>query len=169
MGSESRQLLTCLVCVPLLSSYTAVLAKPATNVQPAMVTSGGVPPVVPATPPRMHDMNSPYGSHLQPILMVIKATPEQRVKISGIVESYKPKIEPLRQEYRVKSGEFLDLLMKGGPAEVIMARQGDLNKVYSLIIVHYASMQLEIRKQLTPQQTVLFEQYRRQEGWTSAK
>ncbi len=168
MATHNLQLLPLLLWLALVYSGSAAPAKPTTNVRPAMATSA-YPSVMTVSPRHDHEMDTPYGAHLQPILTVIKATPDQKVKIAAIVESYKPKIEPLRQEYRIKSAEFLDMLMKGSPAEVIMARQGELNKVYSLIIVHYASMQLEIRKQLTPEQTVLFEQYRRQEGWASAR
>ncbi len=39
----------------------------------------------------------PFGYHLQPILEAIKATPDQRKKISAIVEELRPTIEPLRK------------------------------------------------------------------------
>ena len=110
-----------------------------------------------------------YGSHLEPILVKISATPEQRKTITGILTTYKPKVEPLRQEYRVKSQEFLDYIVQGKPADVVMSRQGELNHIYSAIITQYSMMRIEIRKQLTDQQCVQFEEYRRKQGWTSHK
>jgi Spy/CpxP family protein refolding chaperone len=113
-------------------------------------------------------MNSAYGSHLEPILKKINATADQRQKISAIVSNYKPKIEPLRQEYRQKSQQFLNFVVTGQSAVTIMERQNELNKLYSTIITNYSMMQLEIRKTLTPEQTRAFEQYKRQQGWNSA-
>jgi len=107
-----------------------------------------------------------YGTHLEPILQQISATPAQRQTITTIVLTYKPKIEPLRQEYRVKSQEFLDFIVQGKPADVVMARQGELNTLYSAIVTQYGMMRIEIRKQLSEPQRVKFEEYRRKQGWT---
>src|SRR5256885_864809 len=60
-------------------------------------------------------MSRPYGSHLEPILQKINATTDQRQKITTIVQNFRPKIEPLRQEYRVKSQQFLQLIVTGQP------------------------------------------------------
>jgi Spy/CpxP family protein refolding chaperone len=113
-------------------------------------------------------MASAYGSHMEPILKKINASPEQRQKISVIVASYKPKIEPMRQEYREKSQQFLNFIVTGQPAVTVMERQNELNKLYSTIITQYSMMQIEIRKTLTPEQTKLFEEYKRQQGWNSS-
>lgn len=118
---------------------------------------------------RASRLSSPHGSHLEPILARIGANPEQRKSITTIVMSYKPRLDPLKQEYRQKSNEFLDYIVTGKPADVVMARQGELNNLYSVIIMEYSRMRLEIRKQLTPDQCKKFEEYRRQQGWSSAR
>lgn len=107
----------------------------------------------------------PHGSHLEPILRKINASPEQRVRITTIVTSFKPKIEPLRQEYRLKSQEFINCLVTGEPAEAVMARMGELNHLYGSIVTQYSLMRLEIRKVLTPDQRKAYEEYRHQQGW----
>lgn len=107
----------------------------------------------------------PHGSHLEPILRKINASPEQRVRITTIVTSFKPKIEPLRQEYRLKSQEFINCLVTGEPAEAVMARMGELNQLYGSIVTQYSLMRLEIRKVLTPDQRKAYEEYRHQQGW----
>lgn len=112
-------------------------------------------------------IDAPYGSHLNPILEKICATPDQRKRLAGIVESYKPKIEPLRAEYKQKSKEFINDIISGQPAEVIMARQGELNNLHGVISTQYSLMRLEIRRMLSPQQCKLFEEYRLSQGWRS--
>lgn len=109
--------------------------------------------------------SKPYGYHLRPILQAIGASEEQSKRITEIVHNYRPKIEPLRIEYRKKSKEFLDFIIQGKSAELIMARQGELNNLYGVIITQYSLMRLEIRRMLTPQQCVAFENYRAKQGW----
>jgi len=111
-------------------------------------------------------LNQPHGSHLEPILVKIHANPEQRTKITIIVTNYRPKIEPLRQEYRQKSQEFLDYIITGQPAEKVISRQSELNHLYGAIVTQYSMMRLEIRKVLSPEQSKLYDDYRRQQGWT---
>jgi Spy/CpxP family protein refolding chaperone len=122
-----------------------------------------------APPPASDKFKTPYGAHLEPILVKINASADQRQKIGAIVASYRPKIDPLRQEYKEKSNQFVNGLITGQPAEAVMAKQGELNKLYAVIVSQYSLMQLEIRKSLTPDQTRLFEEYKRQQGWTSSK
>jgi hypothetical protein len=50
----------------------------------------------------------PFGYHLQPILEAIKASPEQRKKITAIVEELRPTIEPLRKKFKEKQTSFLE-------------------------------------------------------------
>ncbi len=111
------------------------------------------------------DVSKPYGSHLQPILDKIKANPTQRTKISQIVESYRTKIQPLRDEYKQKRQEFLSSMTSGSAAETIMTRQVELSHLSSEISSRYTLMRLEIRRQLTPQQILQFEEYARDHGW----
>ena len=113
-------------------------------------------------------MSQKHGSHLQPILAKIGATPQQRESITMIVMTHKPKLEPLRQEYKIKSQEFLDFIITGKPDDVIMSRQTELNQLYSTIVTQYSQMRIEIRKHLTPDQCVKFEEYRRAQGWASS-
>lgn len=127
--------------------------------------SGKQAPVNAASSTVAKPFEKPYGSHLQPILENISATDVQRQKITLIVQTYRPRIEPLRQEYKQKSKEFIEFLCSGKPAEAIMARQGELNGLYGVIITEYGMMRLEIRKLLTPEQCVRFEDYRRRQGW----
>ncbi len=110
--------------------------------------------------------DKPYGSHLEPMLEKIGATADQRKQVTFIVDNYKPKIEPLRVEYRQKSQEFLEFIIHGQPAEVIMARQGELNHLHGDISTEYSLMRLEIRRLLTPDQCRRLEEYRTQQGWT---
>lgn len=111
------------------------------------------------------DVNKPYGSHLQPILDKIQANPTQRVKITQIVESYRTKIQPLRDEYKQKRQDFLSSMTSGSAAETIMTRQVELSHLSSEISSRYTLMRLEIRRQLTPQQILQFEDYAREHGW----
>jgi Spy/CpxP family protein refolding chaperone len=111
--------------------------------------------------------DKPYGYHLQPILSKIGASDSQRKQITVIVEQYRPKLEPMRVEYRQKSREFIDFIITGKPAEVIMARQVELNNLYGVIITQYSLMRLEIRRLLSPQQCMKYEEYRQTQGWRS--
>ena len=113
--------------------------------------------------------SKPYGSHLAPILESVHATPEQRTSISAVVESFRPKIEPLRQSYQQKRQEFLTGLGSGLASTELMARQTDLSQLYCDISCQYCRMSLEIRKQLKPEQIVLYEEYRMKQGWSSQK
>ena len=111
------------------------------------------------------DLSKPYGYHLQPILESIKASPEQREKITGIVMSYRSTIQPLRDQYKVKQQEFINVMVSGGATELIMAKQLELGHLYSDIVSKYCLMKLEIRRLLTPQQILQFESYGREHGW----
>lgn len=111
------------------------------------------------------DVNKPYGSHLQPILDKIKANPSQKTKISQVVESYRTKIQPLRDEYKQKRQDFLISMTSGSAAETIMTRQVELSHLSSEISSRYTLMRLEIRRLLAPEQILLFEEYAREHGW----
>jgi hypothetical protein len=115
------------------------------------------------------DVNKPYGSHLKPILDSIKASTDQRTKISQIVESYRNRIQPLREEYKQKQQEFLTSMTSGGAAETIMTKQVELSHLSSEITSRYTLMRLEIRRQLSPQQILQFEAYARQQGWNKPR
>lgn len=113
------------------------------------------------------DVSKPYGSHLKPILDRIKANSDQSSKIKHIVESYRSKIQPLREEYKQKRQDFLASMTSGGTAEIIMTKQVELSHLSSEISSRYCLMRLEIRRQLTPQQILEFEGYAREHGWNS--
>jgi Spy/CpxP family protein refolding chaperone len=115
------------------------------------------------------DVTSPYGSHLKPILDRIKATDDQRAKISHIVEGYRSRIQPLRDEYKQKRNEFLTAMTSGGTAETIMTKQVELSHLSSEISSRYCLMRLEVRRLLTPQQILQFEAYARENGWNSGQ
>lgn len=109
----------------------------------------------------------PYGFHLQQILVRINATPPQQQQIAAVVEAHRPKIEPLREEYRQKSEEFITLICTGKPAEIVMSRQTQLNQIHNEITNEYCLMRIEIRRLLQPEQWGLFQDYSRQQGWTT--
>ena len=110
-----------------------------------------------------------YGSHLVPILNTVNATSEQRQRITEIFVSHKPKIEPLKQEYRQKSQEFIDCIVSGKPSELVMYEQSELNRLHGQIASQYSLIQLEIRKVLTPQQWKMFQEYKQKEGWRTSE
>lgn len=107
-----------------------------------------------------------YGSHLQPILAAINATPEQRQKITEIVAQFKPAIQPLREKYHQKRDEFLKAIGTGARPEDIMAKQCEVNELFDRIINEYCLMNLRVRRLLTPQQCDRFHAYKRAQGWT---
>lgn len=108
----------------------------------------------------------PYGAHLEPILKTIKANEDQRKKITAIVNAYKPRIQPLREQYNQKREEFLKSVCDGKEAEVVMSQQVELGRLYSDITSQYMFMRLEIRRFLSPDQILLMEKYRKQQGWS---
>lgn len=107
----------------------------------------------------------PYGSHLAAILNTVNATAEQRTNITAIVESFRPKIDPLRQTYNQKRQEFLTGITTGLSSDQIMVKQTDLSQLYVDISCQYCRMSLEIRRHLRPDQIVLYESYRMKQGW----
>jgi Spy/CpxP family protein refolding chaperone len=107
----------------------------------------------------------PYGFHFQQIMLRISATPPQRQQIEAIVEAHRPKIAPLREEYRQKSDEFLSLICTGKPAEQVMSSQIQLNQLHNAITNEYYLMRLEIRRLLQPNQWEVFQAYIREQGW----
>jgi Spy/CpxP family protein refolding chaperone len=113
--------------------------------------------------------SKPYGSHLGPILDRIKANPEQRRKITVIVESFRSTLEPLRDQYREKQQEFIQSMTTGATDEAIMSSQVELAHLSSQISSNYMLMRIQVRRLLTPQQVVQFEAYRKEHGWTHAQ
>lgn len=111
--------------------------------------------------------SKPYGSYLAPILEHIHADPDQRTKITAIVQSYRGRIEPLTLEYKQKNQEFLANVLHGQAPELIMGEQTALGRLYSEITLYYCQMSLEVRRTLNPEQIVRYEEFKRQQGWTS--
>lgn len=107
----------------------------------------------------------PYGYHLSPILDHIHANPAQREKITEIVSGYRSKIEPLRIIYKQKSQDFLSAVTKGLPSDLILSQQMQLGQLYSDINSQYCLMSLAVRRLLKPDQIVLYEEYRKTQGW----
>lgn len=106
-----------------------------------------------------------YGSHLEPILKTINATPDQRVKISAVVNEFKPKIEPSLTKYRETRDQFLQCMITGKASEDIMSKQDEMNQLSSQINSQYMMMNLKVRKLLRPDQVEPYENYRRKQGW----
>jgi Spy/CpxP family protein refolding chaperone len=106
-----------------------------------------------------------YGSHLEPILQTISATPQQRKQITEIMQDFRPHIEPLQIKYREKQRQFLATMTSARPAEEVMVKQTELNELYSQISTEYCVMHLKIRKLLSEDQCVKYENYRRNQGW----
>lgn len=112
-----------------------------------------------------NSFSRPYGSHLAAILDSVNATPVQRTGITAVVESFRPRIDPLRQTYNQKRQEFLTGITTGLSSDQIMVKQTDLSQLYSDISCQYCRMSLEIRRQLRPEQIVQYEAYRMKQGW----
>ncbi len=107
----------------------------------------------------------PYGSHLEPILKTINASPDQRDKISQVVNEFKPKIEPSLAKYREKRDQFLQSMISGKASEDIMCKQDEMNQLSSQINSQYMVMNLKVRKLLKPDQVEPYENYRKRQGW----
>lgn len=114
-----------------------------------------------------NQFSKPYGYYLLPILDYVHANKDQRDKISAIVQSYRSRIEPLSTEYKQKNQELLNNLSQGGSSEAIMGQQTHLGRLYSEITLYYCQMSLEVRKNLAPDQIVLYEEFKRQRGWAA--
>lgn len=110
----------------------------------------------------------PYGYYLQPILEHIHANPDQKVKITAIVQSYRARIEPLQSEYKQRNQALLDKLAHGESSTTIMDDQMRVGRLYSDLNLYYCQMSLEVRKILSPDQIVLYEEFKRQQGWNSS-
>jgi hypothetical protein len=146
---------------------TAVLALPEPGrAQDQPKPDAGKPALIPGIAAGGKSFKQPYGMHLEPILKTIKANDDQRKKITAIVNNYKPKIQPLREQYNLKREEFLKSICDGKEAEVVMSQQVELGRLYSDITSQYTFMRLEIRKFLSPDQILLMEKYRKQQGWS---
>ena len=112
------------------------------------------------------DFSKPYGFYLNPLLDHLQANADQRVKISAILQSYRGRLEPLRNDYNVKRQEFLSNVVKGVSSDVIMGQQIKISNLYEEICSHYCQMSLEVRRVLTDEQIVRYEEFKRQRGWT---
>lgn len=108
----------------------------------------------------------PYGYYLNPMLDHIQANADQRTKITLVVQNYRGRLEPLRNEYNAKRQEFLTNVVKGVSSDVIMAQQIKIGHLYEEITSHYCQMSLEVRRLLNPDQIVRYEEFKRQRGWT---
>lgn len=112
--------------------------------------------------------SKPFGFYLDPMLEHIQANPDQKIKISAVVQSYKGRIEPLRTEYRQKNQQLLQKLAKGDSSASILDEQMHLGRLYTDINLYYCQMSLEVRKLLNPEQIVRYEEFKRRQGWTSS-
>lgn len=117
---------------------------------------------------RSNPFSKPYGSYLLPILEYVHADLEQKSKITAIVQSFRGRIEPLTLEYRQKNQELLGNLVRGEAPELIMDQQTQLGRLYSEITLYYCQMSLEVRKVLNADQIVRYEEFKRQQGWSSS-
>jgi hypothetical protein len=115
-----------------------------------------------STPP---NLGAKYGSHLEPILKTINASPDQRDKISAVVNEFKPKIEPSLVKYKEKRDQFLQSMISGKASEDIMSKQDEMNQLSSQINSQYMVMNLKVRKLLKPDQVEPYENYRKRQGW----
>ena len=109
----------------------------------------------------------PYGFYLNPILEHVHANPDQKTRITAILQSYKGRLEPLRSEYKQKNQDLLNKLAHGDKPETIMDEQTHLGRLYTDITLYYCQMSLEVRKVLNPEQIVLYEEFKRKQGWKS--
>ena len=108
---------------------------------------------------------STYGSHLEPILAAISASPDQRKQIAEVMEDFRPKIEPLKVKYKEIQTQFLSSLTSGGRSEDLMLKQEEMNELYARIVNEYCAMHLKVRRLLNEEQCERYEKYRQQQGW----
>lgn len=120
---------------------------------------------VPSSSSAVNKPYGQYGSHLEPILKTINATPDQRIKISALVNEFKPKIEPSLIKYRETRDQFLQCMITGKASEDIMSKQDEMNQLSSQINSQYMMMNLKVRRLLKPDQVEPYENYRRKQGW----
>ena len=113
-----------------------------------------------------HSFNRPYGYYMNPILEYVKADQVQRERITAVVRSIRGRIQPLTDEYKQCNQEFLNNLAHGEHSETIMDEQTHLGRLFSDITLSYCQMSLEVSKVLSPDQIVLYEKFKRQQGWT---
>ncbi len=146
-----------LVFIPFLAVSAALL--PSAKASPADGSS------VPANSSSTNKPYGQYGSHLEPILKSINASPDQRDKISAVVNEFKPKIEPSIIKYREKRDQFLQSMITGKASEDIMSKQDEMNQLSSQINSQYMVMNLKVRKLLKPDQVEPYENYRKKQGW----
>ena len=168
MRAPIRSLLTIVFLAQVISAANQVVAKPdghRADAPMSMVAKKEAVVLPFENKSTAADVNKPYGSHLEPILSKIKASPDQRTKITQIVQSYKSRIQPLRDEYKLKRDEFIKYMVGGSTAELIMSKQLELGHLSSDMSSKYTLMRLEIRRLLSPEQVLLFEQYAREHGW----
>lgn len=139
---------------------------------PLLVASNICVQAVHAAPPETPSAQSPpnlgakpYGSHLEPILKTINASPDQREKITAVVTEFRPKIEPSLVKYREKRDAFLQAMITGKASEDIMSKQDEMNQLSSFITSQYMVMNLKVRKLLKPEQMEPYENYRKKQGW----
>lgn len=109
--------------------------------------------------------NEKFGTHLEPILKAIQATPDQRKQITEVFEDFRPKIQPLKAKFKDAQSQFLNAMVTGQSSEEIMLRQQDMNALYSRIVDQYCALHLRVRKLLTPNQIDAYEAYRAKQGW----
>ncbi|HEY9734315.1 MAG TPA: hypothetical protein V6C89_20555 [Drouetiella sp.] len=136
--------------------------------QMGVLTADAAPSDNSSVPSSVNSVNKPYGqygSHLEPILKTINATPDQRTKISALVNEFKPKIEPSIVKYRETRDQFLQCMITGKASEDIMSKQDEMNQLSSQINSQYMMMNLKVRKLLKPDQVEPYENYRRKQGW----
>jgi Spy/CpxP family protein refolding chaperone len=146
-----------LVLIPYLAVVNAVLLS--ANAAPGNHSSN------PATADSGAKPFGSYGSHLEPILKTINASPDQRDKIVTVVNEFKPRIEPSLIKYKEKRDQFLQSMVSGKAAEDIMCKQDEMNQLSSQINSQYMVMNLKVRKLLKPDQVEPYENYRKKQGW----
>ena len=123
-------------------------------------------PALSQSPSKTADFSKPYGYHLQPILVRIHATDDQKLKITAVMESYRGRIDPLRSQYTKLNQLFLQDIVKGQTADQIMSEQSKLGHLYTEITSQYCIMSVEMRKLLSADQIVQYEQYKHEQGWS---
>jgi Spy/CpxP family protein refolding chaperone len=114
------------------------------------------------------DTSKPYGYHLEPVLKAVEASPDQRAKITAIVEEYRPTIEPAKEKYKVARDRFLQYMCSGKSAVEIMQAQQEMSGIRSMILNTYTIMDIKVRKLLMPDQISKYDAYRAKQGWANA-
>ena len=126
---------------------------------------GHIPVGADEAKPANDGFDKPYGYYTPFILNAVKATDDQRKKITAIVEELRPTIEPLRKKFKEKQAVFLGGMATGASAEDLLCAQRELGQIRGEINDQYLLLRLRVRKLLDPAQQNAYDDFLAKQGW----